>query len=32
MQDRLGLLQQLGATPESQAVNWAGGNQRSDRR
>jgi predicted ester cyclase len=30
MQDRLGLLQQLGALPELQPVNWAGGNQRSD--
>lgn len=25
MQDRLGLLQQLGAVPQGQAVNWAGG-------
>jgi steroid delta-isomerase-like uncharacterized protein len=30
MQDRLGLLQQLGALPELLPVNWAGGNQRSD--
>jgi predicted ester cyclase len=29
MQDRLGLLQQLGAVPELQPVNWAGSNQRS---
>ena len=28
MQDRLGLLQQLGAISELQPVNWAGGNQR----
>ena len=29
MQDRLGLLQQLGALPELKLVNWAGGSQRS---
>ena len=29
MQDRLGLLQQLGAISELQPVNWAGGNQPS---
>jgi hypothetical protein len=30
MQDRLGLLQQLGAVSELQPVNWAGGNQRHE--
>lgn len=30
MQDRLGLLQQLGAMPTSESVNWAGGAPRDD--
>jgi predicted ester cyclase len=30
MQDRLGLLQQLGALPELEPVNWAGGRQAGD--
>ena len=30
MQDRLGLLQQLGAIPQLQEVNWAGGDRQSD--
>jgi steroid delta-isomerase-like uncharacterized protein len=32
MQDRLGLLQQLGAVRELEPVNWAGGNQPSSAR
>jgi predicted ester cyclase len=31
MQDRLGLLQQLGALPELELVNWAGGRRAGDR-
>jgi predicted ester cyclase len=31
MQDRLGLLQQLGALPELESVNWAGGRRVGDR-